>query len=156
MKKILVATLLAISTVAMAADPKDSTYWQIPTTVNHQGAEVPAIYSVLPKTVRMYKTPSGALQWDALIEMTIMKTPPVIVRERFAATGCKEATGKAGWIEDDGALQAGTTLYLWDADGERVYDHLATKICVSFILKVEQENKKGPSVIKPTKKSVEI
>lgn len=82
------------------------------------------IFVVQTATVRSYENVHGAIQVDALVDLS---TPAGVSRTRVGVSGCSDGKGSISRVSDDGSPLAEPRA--WVVGGPKVFDVLAASIC---------------------------
>lgn len=134
MKKLIIATAIAIASLPVAAKESE---WTIK---SKEGVE----FRVMPTTARLYENEHGAIQADALFES---KGSNGVRRGRWGVTGCSFGFGLASFVTPLGGAAEGSTVFQWTLEGDRVYDGLSALVCAAALQQEKKaRTKKGPSV----------
>lgn len=134
MKKLIIATAIAIASLPAAANESE---WTIK---SKDGDHI----RVMPSTVRVYENEHGATQADALIEVN---KRGAVTRHRWGVTGCMSGFGLASVVTQIGGSAAGATVYEWALEGDRMFDGMSALVCAAALQQEKRVRaKKGPSV----------
>ncbi len=125
--KIIAAIVMAASAATASADD-----WTI-------SGENGGSFTVLPKSVRIYRNKFGVTQVDTLVDWSGKSGE--FHRSRYAVTGCGSNDGELADVRTDG--EPNEKPMNWYIYGTRVYDRLALMICLAGVEKMEADIKKG-------------
>ena len=132
MKQLIIASLVAASSAAMAINMEDMN-WGVTTVVN--GTTI--AYEINPKTAQQVGTGNDAF-WTAKLAVTVDGDTLVV---NVVVDGCDKtpAAGSTALLNDDGKVVAGTVPSDWSSDNVKagtgkVSEVMASYTCLASIL----------------------
>jgi hypothetical protein len=127
MKKLIIASLIAASSAAMADSPVSD--WSTTTVVNG----ITLVYQIDPATAQQVGTGNDVF-WTAKVSASA--DGEIIGVANVVVDGCDNTppSGTTALVDDNGRVLQGTAAVDWSSSGTKVYDILAKYTCIAAMI----------------------